>query len=134
MDNISKFLADIDKIKKHDRAEHNNNYDGERVCLQIQKLFISNNRSFESLAASFADYWMQNYIYASSDIKSEPSQDNINRIAALQSLLENSTDDTDCLTKKDWKELCSLVNMEAEDLPIDLLNDLMIIFVDHQAL
>ncbi len=133
MDSISKFISDIEKIKKHERSEHSSNYNGERVCLDIKKLFISNNRNIESLASSFADYWLQNYIYTSSDLKNEPTATNIDRIIALESILENSTDDTDCLTNEDWKELCSLVNMEAEDLPLDLLNDLMIIFVDKQA-
>ena len=133
MDGISKFVSDIEKIKKHDRADNNGNYDGERACKSIADLFISNNKYVQNLASSYADYWMQTYIYNSTDIKNEPSDTSLDKIIAMEALLENSSEDTACLTKEDYNELCSLTNMEAEDLPLDLLNDLMTIFVDKQA-
>ena len=67
-------------------------------------------------------------------MEEEPTQDHIAKLAAFQSILEGSAEFTECLTQEDWKELCSLTNMEAEDIPIETLNDMMMIFVDRQAL
>jgi len=134
MDNIQKFLADIDKIKKHDRADNGGNYSGERVCKGICDLFSRNNKELGELGASFADYWMQTYVLSSSDLSREPSDAAIDKIAAFQSLLDGEADGCACLTDDDLKQLCDLVNYEAEDLPLDVLNQLMTIFVDKQAL
>jgi hypothetical protein len=57
----------------------------------------------------------------------------IDKIGAMQSLLELDLEETKALSDNDWKELCSLTNYEAEDLPLDLLNDLMSIFLEKQA-
>lgn len=134
MDNIQKFLADVDKIKKHDRADNGGNYSGERVCKKVCDLFSANNRSLGELGASFADYWMQTYVLKSSDMTNEPSSENLDKLASFQSLLDGDEEGTKSLSDSDFKELCDLVNYEAEDLPIDVLNDLMTIFVDKRAL
>lgn len=134
MDNIQKFLADVEKIKKHDRADNGGRYDGERVCRKVCDLFSANNRSLGELGASFGDYWMRTYVLPSNDLANEPSAANLDVIAAFQSLLDGDADGTKCLTDADFEALCELVNYEAEDLPIDVLNDLMIIFVDKKAL
>jgi hypothetical protein len=62
-----------------------------------------------------------------------PSDISIDKIGAMQSLLELDLEETKALSDNDWKELCSLTNYEAEDLPLDLLNDLMSIFLEKQA-
>lgn len=135
MDNIQKFYSDVEKLKKHYRA-NNSSYNGEAVCRQVQDLFAKNTRGMGSLGDSFSEYWLNTYILNSPNINEEPTAESTEKLCAMLSLLENSDDpkDTEALTKQDWKELCSLVNLEAEDLPIDLLNDLMIKFVDKQAL
>lgn len=134
MDSIQKFYTDIDKIKKHERADNSGKYDGGRACQKIGDFFCASNRSLGEIGASFADYWMQTYITPSSDPVNEPTDANVEKLAAFQALLEGSTEGTECLTTDDWKELCSLVNCEAEEIPLDLLNDLMTIFVDKKAL
>lgn len=134
MDDIQKFYSDIEKIKKHERADNGGNYDGLRVCNTICDFFEKNNSSLAGLGTSFAGYWMDTYINSSEKMEEEPTAEHIDKLAAMQSLLEGSTDYTECLTQDDWKELCSLTNYEAEDLPIEILNDLMIIFVDKKAL
>ncbi|MBR1912514.1 MAG: hypothetical protein IJ828_09195 [Treponema sp.] len=133
MDSIQKLVSDIEKVKKHYRAEHNNNYDGEKVCEQIADLFARTNRNLSSLAQSFADYWLDTYVRASMNIQDEPSDDNINRIAAMQAILDGKTEYTDILTTDDWHSLCDAVNAEAEDIPIETLNDLMALFLDKKA-
>ena len=87
-----------------------------------------------SLASSFADYWQKTYIDTSSQREEEPTRENIDRLAAMQSLLDGETFATEILNAKDWKELSSLVNFEAEDISMDMLEKIMMIFVDKQAL
>lgn len=134
MDSIQKFYSDIEKAKKHYRANHQN-YDGNAVCQEIADLFCRNNKGIVSLADSFAGYWIDTYIRSSLNINEEPTPENIDKICAFQALLDGQPEQRDiaCLTQEDYKELCSLVNMEAEDLPLDILNDMMTIFVDKQA-
>ena len=133
MDSIQKLYSDIEKIKKHHRS-NSATYNAQEVCSQVADLFTRNNRHLESLALSFSDYWMNTYILTSSNMEEEPTQDSIAKLAAFQSILEGNAEFTECLTQEDWKELCSLTNMEAEDIPIESLNDMMMIFVDRQAL
>ena len=47
--------------------------------------------------------------------------------------LNNSNEDQELLTAKDWKEIGVLVGYEAEDLPVDILRDLMSILVSKNA-
>ena len=131
MDNIQKFCSDIEKIKKHGRQGGPASPD---IVTQIKTFFVKNFRGLESLAGSFFDYWNEEYILKSGNPGDEPSKENVDRLAAMFSLLEGSVEFTDCLTDSDWKQLCSLTNMESEDLPMDTLNDLMMIFVDKKAL
>ncbi len=133
MNNTDKLLADIAQLKKRDLSENGNVYDGERFCRKINNLFASNNRFIGETAASFVDYWFNTYILASKDIKNEPSRENMDRLVAIQSILDGSSEQTECLSKEDWKELCSIVDTEADDLPLDVLNELMSLFVEKQA-
>ena len=68
MSDTSKFLADIQRIKKHVRADNGGKYDGRKVCEQISSLFASSNRNAGDLARSIADYWLNSYIFASADL------------------------------------------------------------------
>ena len=132
MDSIQKFCSDVEKIKKHARQE---GASGEKsVVSQIKSLFVRNFRGLDSLAASFVDYWEETYIRPSTNCAEEPVQENIDRLVAMFSLLEGSSEFTDCLSDDDWKKLCGLTNIESEDLQIDTLNSLMMIFVDKKAL
>ena len=133
MDSIQKLYSDIEKIKKHHRS-NSATYNAQEVCSQVTELFTRNNRNLESLARSFSEYWMNTYILGSENVPEEPTQDSIAKLAAFQSVIEGSTEFTECLSQEDWNELCSLTNMEAEDIPIETLNDMMMIFVDRQAL
>ncbi|MCR5764243.1 MAG: hypothetical protein K6G00_12760 [Treponema sp.] len=133
MDSIQKLFSDIEKIKKHYRAEHNNNYDGQKICEQIKDLFTKTNRSMPTVAQSFANHWYDTYILNSADLQNEPSNDNMTRIAALQSIIDGEPENTDLLTDEDWKSLCETVNAEAEDIPIDTLNSLMSIFLEKKV-
>ena len=63
----------------------------------------------------------------------EPSEDNLNHLAAFLAFLGNSDELDSCIVDKDWEELADAVKYEAEDLPIDILQDLMSILVSHGA-
>ena len=76
---------------------------------------------------------MDTYILGSPDQESLPTSENLDTLAAMQSLLDNDGQQINTLSDKDLKELCQIVNMEAEDIPIDVLNSLMMIFVDRQV-
>ena len=132
MTNTEKFVSDIQKIKKHYRAEHST-YDGEAVCREVADLFARNNRSLAGLGESVADYWLETYVRSEGDLSEAPTDSQIEKISAMQSLLEDDYDSTKALTKEDLKELCSLVNLEAEELPLETLSSLMAFFVENQA-
>ena len=60
-------------------------------------------------------------------------EENLNKLAAILAFLDNSDELQEVLTEEDWKEIGELVNDEAEDLPIDILQDLMKILVEKGA-
>lgn len=132
MDNIQKLFSDIERLKKRERAT-TGVYDGEKICSKIKDLFVSNNGN-SSLAESFADYWFNTYVQNATDFDKMPNEKALNVLGAIQAVLDNDDSETSALTEKDWKQLCELTNLEAEDLDLNFLNDLMMMFVEHQAL
>lgn len=133
MTDIQKFYADAGRIKKHNRAENGGAYDSLRATESIIELFVSNNPSMRSLAESFADYWKKTFVDGSADAENEPSAENIEKLGALQSLLDGERDGIERFSASDFKALCELVNYEAEELPIDILEKMMMVFVEKQA-
>ncbi|MBP3365776.1 MAG: hypothetical protein J6K96_02150 [Treponema sp.] len=133
MDTVQKLLSDAQRIKKHYRAEHPA-YNGTEVCLQIQELFIKRNAVVRTLASAFSDYWLSSRIRTSSKMDSEPTEEHLNVLAAIQALIENDISAADALSADDWKELCAITNSEADDIPLETLNSLMAAFVDKQAM
>ncbi len=134
MTDIQKFISDARKIMKHDRADNGGHYDAVRACSQITDLFESNNRALGSLPHSLAEYWMDTYIRNSAAIENEPTDANIDKIAALQIFLDGEREGTEVLTAEDWKNLQELVDYEAEDLPLDVLEGMMGIILEQGAL
>ena len=51
----------------------------------------------------------------------------------MLALLEDSDEYSDTLSDSDWQEIGRLVNFEAEDLPVDLLQQLMKVLVSKGA-
>ena len=52
MTTIDKFLSDIQKTIKFDRANNGGHYDAKRACTQIAKLFANNNRNLGAIIGS----------------------------------------------------------------------------------
>lgn len=136
MDSTQKLLSDIQKIRKHYRAEHPDftAASADELCRQIARLFERTNRHAIDLAAPFADYWYNRYIKNSPEPQNEPTALHEQKLAAMQSLLDNDMEGTEVLEPEDWKELCAITSAQAQDLDLDLLNSLMSVFVDKQAL
>jgi len=135
MNTIQKLLADIQRIKKHERSDNGGAYDGQRVCMQICKLFETSNRSSINLARSISDYWFNTYVMASDNLSEEPSEENLNRITAFQSFLDGDDDgEYDVLNSEDWENLRDFVNLEAEDLDLDFLQSMMSIILSHDGI
>ena len=133
MTDISKFLSDIQKSLKHDRQNNSGKSDYNRVKNDLRRLFERNAAAVGELADSVFEYWENEYIYRSTDINAEPTEENQNRLAAYLAFLENSDEFQDYVSDADWQEFGRLVNFEAEDLDVDVLQDLMKILVSKGA-
>ncbi len=135
MSDVSKFLSDIQRIKKHVRADNANRYDGKKVCEQIVSLFVTNNRNVEDLARSISDYWFNTYILSSEDLENEPSQNNLDRIIAFQNFIDGSEDeDYEILCADDWETLKDFVNDEAASMDLDLLQSMMSVLLKSNSI
>lgn len=135
MNSIDKFLSDIQKTVKYDRANNGGHYDAKRACTQIAKLFANNNRHIDSLAVSISDYWLNTYILGSSDLENEPSEENIERIKAFQAFVDSDDSaDYSILTADDWETLRDFVDDEAESLDLDSLQNMMNLILQNGAL
>ena len=134
MDSIQKFYSDIEKTKKFYRANNGGNYNGMDCCQKICDKFASDYRSYGSISNAFSDYWFSTYINTSQTPSEEPTPENVDRLAAMLSLMEGTRQLEDKLSAEDWSELCETVKYEAEDMPIDMLNDMMAVFLEKGAL
>ena len=133
MTDVSKFQADIQRLLKHDRQANSGKSDFMRIAPDLQKLFARFTSLPETLANSVFEYWENEYIYRSSDLTWEPSEENQNRLAAYLAFLENSDEFQELVSDADWEEFGRLVNFEAEDLDVGVLQDLMKILVSKGA-
>ena len=133
MTDIGKFLSDIQRIKKHDRQNNGGNPDYNRIFRDLNSLFLRSTSCPADLARSVFEYWENEYIFNSQNQKEEPSEENSQKLAAMLAFLDDSDEVQSVLTQKDWQELRDLVNYEAEDLPVDILQSLMRVLVEKGA-
>ena len=123
----------MQKALKHDRQNNGGKSDYNRVKNDLRRLFERNAAAVGELADSVYEYWENEYIYRAADVKAEPSEENQNRLAAYLAFLENSDEFQELISDADWSEFGRLVNFEAEDLDVDVLQDLMKILVSKGA-
>lgn len=132
MTTIDKFLSDIEKAKKYARQKGTaGGYNAVRG--ELERLFENASSCPTDLPHSLFEYWENTYIYTASDLTWEPEQANCERLAAMLAFMENSNEYTDILTDSDWQEIGRLVNYEAEDLPVNILQELMMVLVSKGA-
>ena len=123
----------MQKSLKYARQNNGGKADYDRVKGDLRRLFERNAAAVGELADSVFEYWENEYIYRSADLAWEPNEDNRNRLAAYLAFLENSDEYQELISDDDWNELGRLVNFEAEDLDVDVLQDLMKILVSKGA-
>lgn len=133
MTDIAKFLTDAKKILKFDRQNNSGKSDFDRIENNLRSLFDRSTSCPGQLPNTVFAYWVSEYVATSADMKAEPSDENLDRLAAMLAFLENSDEGQEVLTDDDWQEIGELVNDEAEDLPINVLQDLMSILVSKGA-
>ena len=133
MTDINKFLSDVQKALKYDRQNNGGKSDYNRVKNDLRRLFERNAAAVGELADSIFEYWENEYIYNSTDLAWEPKEENQNRLAAYLAFLENSDEYQELISDDDWQEFGRLVNFEAEDLDVGVLQDLMKILVSKGA-
>lgn len=134
MTDIQKFRADIQRLIKHERAENNGRYNAQKICIDIANLFQKETTVPGALPQSCTEYWKRTYIDESTLPENEPTQENIDKLAAILSFLEGTEEDEELLSDEDWRMLGELVNYEAEALPLDILQTLMSTIVSKGAL
>ena len=134
--NAARAREDIDSVIKKSASDITERCSAKAVLAiddfespsQAMTLYIR-----EQLADSIFEYWENEYIYRSSDLTWEPSEENQNRLAAYLAFLENSDEYQELISDADWEEFGRLVNFEAEDLDVYVLQDLMKILVSKGA-
>lgn len=131
MTDIRKFITDAEKIKKHFRQNNSNSLNYNSVQKDIRSLFERTTSCPTGLPSSIFEYWENTYIYKSENFSEEPTQTSINKLAAFLAFLENTDEYQELISDDDWQEFGPLVNYEAEDLPVSILQDLMSILVSH---
>ena len=133
MTDISKFLTDIQKTLKYDRHDNGGKSDYSRIKNNIMNLFERASTCPGDLPRSVFEYWENEYVWKASAPAEEPSEKNQNLLAAFLAFLNNSDEYQDLISNEDWNELGRLVNFEAEELPVEVLQDLMKILVSKGA-
>lgn len=132
---IEKFLADIKRIMKYDRANNGGHYDGKRASTEIARLFERNNPNLGALSSSLSEYWLNTYILSSENLDEEPSEDNIRRIKAFQSFIDDIDDeDLDILSADDLDNLKNFINESQEEIDLTTLENMMSILLDRGAI
>lgn len=134
MNNSQKFLSDIQRIIKHERADNGGRYDGVKACKKIADTFALNNRDAGDLGRSIADYWLNTYVLASANTAEEPSEENIQRLSAFQNFLYGEDEGFEILTDDDWETLRDFTDDEAETMDLDRLQALMSIILENGSL
>ena len=133
MTDIGKFLSDVQKSLKHDRQNNGGHSDYNRIRNDLRNLFERSTSCPGDLPGSIFEYWENEYILNSPDIAYEPSEEHANKLGAFLAFLDNSDEDQDLISDHDWQEIGQLVNYESEELPVDILQDLMMILVNKGA-
>jgi len=133
MTDIRKFLTDVEKSKKICRQNNSGNYDYYKVAEDIRKLFNRATSCPTELPNTIYGYWENAYVLNSPELENEPTADHLDKLAAMLAFMDNSDEMQEILTDADWQEISELVNCEAEDLPVDMLQDMMMILVSKGA-
>ena len=130
---LSKMNYDVEKIKKHARNNKPGFSGYNDIRDELRNLFERATSCPMGLPGSIYEYWENTYVFNNADLTYEPSDENTGKLAAMLAFLNNSDEDQDLITDEDWQEIGHLVNYEAEDLPVNILQELMMVLVSKGA-
>lgn len=133
MTDISKFIADVQRIVKRDRQNNSGKVSFDRISKDLKSLFCRMSGCPGSLPGSVYYYWESEYISVSAEPQNEPTEEHLNKLAGMLAFLNSSDEYDDFINDDDWNEISALVGDESEDLPIDVLQDLMKVLVSKSA-
>lgn len=133
MTDINKFLADIQKSVKIGRQKNGGKSDYNLLRDDLLTLFSRNASDVGELANSVFEHWENAHVRCSQDLAYEPSEDNQRLLAAYLAFLQSGDEYQDLISADDWAEFARLVNFEAEELDVGILQDLMGILVSKGA-
>ncbi len=133
MTDISKFITDVKKFVKFDRQNNSGNTSFERISKDVRNLFCRMSSCPGALPGDIFYYWETEYISPSVEPNEEPTEEHLNKLAGMLAFLNGSDEYQNSITDEDWNEISDLVGDESEDLPIDILQDLMKVLVSKGA-
>lgn len=134
MTDTQKFKADVKRLIKHSRAENSGKLNENQIFKDIVSMFVHVSSVPKTLSSSVAYYWLENYVNSSVEMENEPTEENLDKLCAFLSFLENSDEGEELISDSDWKEFADFVDEEAETLPLEILQDLMKILVSKGAI
>ncbi len=134
MTDTQKFKADVKRLIKHNRADNNGKVNENQIFKDIVSMFVRASSVPKTLSSSVAYYWLENYVNSSAQMENEPTEENLDKLCAFLSFLENSDEGEELISDSDWKEFADFVDEEAETLPLEILQDLMKILVSKGAI
>ncbi len=133
MIDLKRFYSETQRCLKHERSEQDV-YDGLAASRAVASVFVSFNKGLGELPNALASYWMDTYIKSAEDLSKEPTQEHIDWLASILTLIEGEFENHQDFSQKDWEEIRSLADSEAEDLPIDVLQNIMTVLVERKKL
>ncbi len=135
MTNVQRFYSNIERAIKNGRAAGGENYGLQEASADAVRLFEHDCASTvpAALASAAADYWKTTYIDAAASGELSTLQENIGILGALLAFLEGSEEDCAALSDADWQELSDIVNCNADEMPIEILQSLMAVLVSKNA-
>ena len=131
MTEIGKFVADVGSMMKHARSAGGNSVRYADVSSDLRRLFVRASGCPGGLPESVFGFWEGEYASDAPDgILSDSARE---KLAALLAFIAGSDEYRDVLDGNDWSTLARLVNYEAEELPLDMLNSMMSALVENGA-
>lgn len=123
MTKSEKFASDLLRIKKQNRSEGAFNL--QAALKSMEALFVAQNSQWRGLALSLFSWWKDEHARGP-----EIEDGGIKKLCALQAFLCGEEAD-ESLDQNDWQRIREEVGYEAENIPLDALNDMMKTIVER---
>jgi len=127
MTDIDKFYSDADRLAS--RVPFSDPAAGAKFASDLSQLFLSWTRDYGQIGEAIASWWADKY----RDGLGEESRrkDAVEWFGAALSLLSGCFTDKMDFPDDDWDEIRAAVSDSAEDLDIDLIQEIMTIIVER---